>query len=290
MIGGTSLNILITGKNSYIGNNLYDWLNKSEIQFNINRISLKDNQWKSLEFSQFDSIVHVAGIAHVSADPNMEESYYRVNRDLTYEVAKKAKREGVSQFIFLSSIIVYGDANENTKHINEKTKPKPSNFYGGSKLEAEQLIEKLNDQDFKVVIIRPPMAYGKKSKGNYPKLSKAARLIPFFPDFENKRSMIHIDNLTELMKLIIVNKESGLFFPQNTEYVKTSELFRLIRKAHGKKTYFTTLFNPILGILIKKVTIVNKLFGNLTYDLSLSEYKDNYRVHTLEESIIETEI
>lgn len=124
---------------------------------------------------------HAAGIAHVSSDPKMEEIYYNVNCDLTIETAKKAKADGVKQFIFMSSIIVYGDSNGKKIVIDENTIPMPSNFYGNSKLQAEKGLKPLGSDNFKVAILRPPMIYGKGSKGNYPKLAKVAQKLPFFP-------------------------------------------------------------------------------------------------------------
>lgn len=282
-------NILITGVNSYVGNSLADWLNKEPDKYKIEKISLRNNKWKQHDFSRYDVIVHVAGIAHVSTDPKMEELYYKVNRDLTIEVAKKAKSEGVKQFIFLSSIIVYGEVKENNGIITRDTIPNPSNFYGKSKLEAEKGIESLESEHFKVAIIRPPMIYGKGSKGNYPKLAKLARITPIFPDYDNKRSMIHIDNLTEFIRLIIDNEDSGLFFPQNAEYVKTSEMVRVIAEIHQKKIIFTKIFNPVIRLLVKKTEIFNKIFGDLMYDTTLSEYINNYQIKNFKESLEATE-
>lgn len=282
-------NILITGVNSYVGNSLADWLNKEPDKYKIEKISLRNDKWKQHDFSGYDVIVHVAGIAHVSTDPKMEELYYKVNRDLTIEVAKKAKSDEVKQFIFLSSIIVYGEVKENNGIITRDTIPNPSNFYGKSKLEAEKGIESLESEHFKVAIIRPPMIYGKGSKGNYPKLAKLARITPIFPDFDNKRSMIHIDNLTEFIRLMIDNEERGLFFPQNAEYVKTSEMVKLIAGVHGRKLLFIKLFNPFIRIFINRINIFSKIFGNLMFDQKLSFYEVNYNVNNFKESIIKTE-
>lgn len=282
-------NILITGVNSYVGNSLADWLNKEPDKYKIEKISLRNDKWKQHDFSCYDVIVHVAGIAHVSTDPKMEELYYKVNRDLTIEVAKKAKSDEVKQFIFLSSIIVYGEVKENNGIITRDTIPNPSNFYGKSKLEAEKGIESLESEHFKVAIIRPPMIYGKGSKGNYPKLAKLARITPIFPDYDNKRSMIHIDNLTEFIRLIIDNEDSGLFFPQNAEYVKTSEMVRVIAEIHQKKIIFTKIFNPVIRLLVKKTEIFNKIFGDLMYDTTLSEYINNYQIKNFKESLEATE-
>jgi len=281
--------ILITGLNSYVGTSLKTFLESYPNDYSVDTISLRNEFWKKVNFSKYDVVFHVAGIAHVSSDPNLEETYYQVNRDLTIETAKKAKLEGVKQFIFMSSIIVYGDSCRDRKVIDQKTVPMPSNFYGNSKLQAEEGIKSLQNDSFKVVIIRPPMIYGKNSKGNYPKLAKIARISPFFPDITNQRSIIHIDNLNEFIRLMIKNEESGLFFPQNTEYVKTSELVKHIAEFHGKKIRLIKIVNPLINLIIPKVSLFSKVFGNLSYDKNLSNYKENYRIRTLRESIIETE-
>ena len=133
------------------------------------------------------------------------------------------------------------------------------------------------------------MIYGKGSKGNYPRLSKAAQKLPIFPDYENKRSMLHIDNLCEFIKVMIDNEETGLYFPQNKEYVNTSELVRLIAEVHGKKIWVTKLFNPVLRLMFG-IGIVNKVFGNLVYEKSMSDYNTaNYRIRDFRESIELTE-
>ena len=282
--------ILITGKNSYIGTSFKNWLEKYPDQYEVECISLRDGSWKEKDFSQYDVVFHVAGIAHVSSDPKMEDLYYKVNRDLTIETAEKAKAEGVKQFIFMSSIIVYGDSSSSKRVIDRNTIPMPSNFYGNSKLQAEEGIKHLEANDFKIVVIRPPMIYGKGSKGNYPRLANMAKKIPIFPDIDNERSMLHIDNLCEFIKVMIDHEESGLYFPQNKEYVKTSELVKTIAEVHGKKIWMTRFFNLVLRLMFG-IGIVNKVFGNLVYEKSMSDYdKANYRIRTFKESIELTEL
>lgn len=283
--------ILITGANSYIGQSFENWLKQWENEYKVDTIDMIDGSWRKKDFSKYDVVFHVAGIAHVSTDPNMEGLYYKVNRDLTIETAQKAKLEGVKQFIFMSSIIVYGDSSHINKKrvINKDTLPTPSNFYGKSKLQAEEGILPLQDENFNVAVIRPPMIFGKNSKGNYPKLAKMAKKLPIFPNVSNERSMLHIDNLCEFIRLMIVNEERGIFFPQNKEYVGTSELVKLIAEAHGKKIVLTEIFNGALKIMGKKIGIVNKVFGNLVYDKSISEYKVNYRIRDLKEAVRATE-
>lgn len=281
--------ILVTGNNSYVGKGLITWLSNHPNDYSVKTISLRGDSWKHESFAGYDVVFHVAGIAHVSTDPKMEDQYYKINRDLTREVAQKAKKDKVKQFIFMSSIIVYGDSRSDKTVIKRDTIPIPSNFYGNSKLQAEEEITPLNDANFNIVIVRPPMIYGKDSKGNYPKLSKAAKKLPFFPDFENQRSMLHIDNLSEFIKLMIDKEESGLFFPQNKEYVKTSSMVQMIAETHGRNIRLTKLFNPIINAMLGRVGIINKVFGNLVYEKSMSEYKEQYRVKTMKETIVATE-
>ncbi|OME65259.1 NAD-dependent epimerase [Paenibacillus odorifer] len=284
--------ILITGKGSYVGTNVIKWLEQWPDQYEVVELSVRGTEWKKHDFSNYDVVLHVAGIAHVSTDPSMEQQYYKINRDLAIEVAEKAKKEHVKQFIFTSSIIVYGDSSHiNKKRVIDKdTKPQPSNFYGNSKLQAEEGISLLESDDFKVVIIRPPMIYGKGSKGNYPKLASYARKLPLFPDIDNERSMLHIDNLCEFIRLIIDNNEQGLYFPQNAEYVKTAEMVRLISEIHKENIKLIKVFNPLLRCMGNFVGTVNKAFGNLVYEQSMSTYKENYRIRGLKESIAVTEV
>ena len=277
-------NILITGKNSYIGTSLENWLMREPDKYKVDTVDMKDGSWKEKTFGSYDVVFHVAGIAHIKETSDNQDLYYKVNRDLAYETAQKAKRDGVEQFIFLSSMRVYGIENG---VIDKSTPLEPNSAYGKSKIEAEDLIIKLQDNSFTVATLRPPMVYGKGCRGNYPRLAGLALKTPIFPNIDNKRSMIYIDNLSEFVKQLIDNRSDGLFFPQNAEYVNTSEMVGLIAKAHGKKIVMTKLFNPLLRLL--NVSTVNKVFGDLVYDMSISEYESDYRVCGFGESIKKTE-
>ena len=279
--------ILITGAKSFIGTSLDKWLQQWPDRYQTETVDMMNGFWRNLDFSKYDAVFHVAGIAHVSSDPQLESLYYQINRDLAVETAAKAKAEGVGQFIFMSSIIVYGDSSSinHKRIIDQTTLPEPANFYGDSKLQAEKGILALREPNFKIVILRPPMIYGKGSKGNYPKLAKYARKLPFFPDIENERSMLHVDNLCKFISLMIDHQEDGIFFPQNAKYVKTSEMVRLIADVHGKKIRLVKVFNPCLGLLGNKIGLISKVFGNLVYDQKMSEYMVDYQVHDLAQSI-----
>lgn len=278
--------ILITGVRSYIGKSLEKWLGNYPDRYSIDTISLRNDLWKEKDFSGYDVVFHVAGIAHIKETKENVDLYYKVNRDLAFDTAKKAKTEGVEQFIFLSSMSVYGIDNG----VIDKNSPlNPKSNYGNSKLQAEELIKTLGYNGFKIAIIRPPMIYGKGCKGNYPKLANLALKAPFFPDIKNKRSMIYIDNLCEFVRLLIEDCSSGLFFPQNEKYVCTSELVKTIAEAQGKKIRMTKLFNPLLKLI--SINIVNKVFGDLVYEKKMSDSmnKQKYNFIDFKESISLTE-
>lgn len=284
--------ILITGATSYVGKSFEASMKQFSDSYLIDTVSSRDNIWKEIDFSTYDVIFHVAGIAHVSADPKMADQYYKVNRDLTLEIAKKAMEQGVKQFIFMSSIIVYGDSGKiaDKRVIDQKTIPAPTNYYGMSKLQAEEGLMALSRDNFKVVILRTPMVYGKGSRGNYNKLSNYAKKMKIFPDIENERSSIHIENLCEFIRLMIKNEEYGYFYPQNEEYLNTSKLVKLIGEVNGKNIILIKVFNPLLKLMGNKVEVINKVFGNLAYTMEMSEYKEDYRVRSLIESIRVTEV
>jgi len=276
--------ILITGANSYIGTSLEKWLKKYP-DYYIDTLDMRYDLWKEKDFSKYDVVFHVAGIAHVKETSKNQDLYYKVNKDLAYETARKAKGEGVGQFIFLSSMSVYGIENG---VIDKDTPLNPNTAYGKSKLEAEELIKKLEDESFIIAILRPPMVYGKGCRGNYPRLAGLALKTPIFPKVDNKRSMIYIDNLSEFVKQLIDNQSGGLFFPQNNEYVTTSKMVELIAQIHGKRIWLTKLFNPLID-LMKRNNTVNKLFGDLVYKEGLINNNQHNGFINFEESIKLTE-
>jgi UDP-glucose 4-epimerase len=282
------MRILITGNKSYVGMNLKRWLSQWPDKYSVDFVSLRNDEWKIKDFSKYDVLFHVAAIVHKKEELEMEDIYYKINRDLTVEVAKKAKAEGIKQFIFMSSMSVYGLEGKIGEEvvITKDTRCIPTTLYGKSKLEAENKLKKLEDEQFCIAIIRAPMVYGPNCPGNYTRLKKLVMKTRVFPMVNNKRSMIFIDNLCEFIRLLIDNREHGLFFPQNKEYVNTSELVRLITKENSKNIYFSRILTYGINLFGKRVSVLNKVFGNLVYDLDLSSYKDfEYNVADLEKSI-----
>lgn len=274
--------ILITGANSYIGTSFKKWMAQFQDEYQIDTLSVRGDAWREHDFSEYDTVFHVAGIAHADVSKVSEETkqlYYAVNRDLAIETAKRYKQDlsgKNGQFIYMSSIIIFGEeTNINKKRvITPDTKPNPSNFYGDSKLQAEIGLQPLDDDTFHVAILRPPMIYGPGSKGNYQQLVKLANKLPVFPDVKNERSMLHIDKLSEFVKERIDAQDSGVFFPQNDQYVRTSHMVRDIAQANGKKIYLFSYMNwaiRLLGYVPGKIgRLTNKAFGNLVYEKSKS--------------------
>ena len=291
--------VLITGANSYIGMSFEQYVagHYSE-QLQVDTVDMIDGSWRERDFSPYDIVFHVAGLAHADVGNVTDEvkaKYYAINTDLAIKTARKAKIDGVKQFVFMSSAIIYGDSAPfgKTKRITSNTEPQPSNFYGDSKWRADQGVRELEDDSFTVCVLRPPMIYGKGSKGNYPTLAKMAKKLPVFPDVKNERSMLYIENLCEFLCQVMIREERGIFWPQNAEYTRTSEMVKLIAEVSGKKIFITHAINWIVMLAAhsfgKIRGLSNKAFGNLTYDLQISKYDFDYQLVGLEESIKRTE-
>ncbi len=253
--------VLITGSKSYIGESVKEYLLQEPDKYNV---LVRDTiGWKPTvpDFTGYDVVFNVAGIAHMKETDQNRHLYYDINRDLVIKIAKTAKEAGVRQFILLSTMSVYGLT---IGHITKNTPVNPINAYGKSKIEADEEIWKITDENFKFACLRPPMVYGKGCKGNYQSLRLFALKSPLFPRVDNKRSMIYIGNLCEFVKRIIDTEKSGLFFPQNAEYVVVSEMVKLIAKNNQKKIILTKIFN--WAVKTAPINIVKKVFGNLTYE------------------------
>ena len=298
-----NIKVLVVGAGSYIGETFASYAKEHYPNISVDTVGTLNGEWRDVDFSAYDTIYDVAGIAHAdvgNVSDEVKEKYYAVNTDLTLEICKKAKEDNKdkkTQFIFMSSAIIYGDSAPygKEKMIDEDTVPAPANFYGDSKWQADKGVRSLSSSNFNVAVLRPPMIYGKGSKGNYPTLAKLARKLPIFPDVDNERSMLYVGNLCEFLCQLMLSGEGGIYFPQNAEYTKTSEMVKEIRAvAGGKKIVETKALNPAVKVGQKVPGmiggLVDKAFGNLTYDQKLSTYEGiEYQRCTLSESIEKTE-
>lgn len=258
--------VLITGAGSYIGTHIAAHLSQYPDRFEVCELDVQKGLPKQA-FSGFDTVIHVAGIAHRKETPGSEALYQAVNATLAADAAKQAKLEGVKQFIFFSSMSVYGMT---VGRITADTQPAPSTYYGQSKLAAEKSMVSLADECFHIATLRPPMIYGKGCRGNYPRLASFARKLPVFPKTRNERSMLYIGTLCTFVEKLIESGEGGLYFPQNAAYVNTSDMVRRIAACHGKTLLCIPGFGWLLRLLESHVGVVGKVFGTLTYDLSMS--------------------
>ena len=278
--------VLITGAGSYVGESVKKYITTKNPQFQIDTVDTMKDNWKKADYSLYDVVFHVAGIAHVNADPKMEPVYYKVNRDLTIEVAKYAKEKGVKQFIFMSSQIVFHESQSlKTEILTKETKPNPNGFYGDSKLQAEIGLLKLNSDEFKVCILRPCMIYGPNAKGNFPRLAMLASKTPFFPCWHNKRSMLYIDNLAEFVYQAIERGLEGTFYPQNRELADTVEIIRFFAKEFDHKIWITRLFNPFVWLGSFVLQPINKMFATYYYDPQMSKMDFDYQLISFRDSL-----
>ena len=278
--------VLITGAGSYVGESVRRYILSTSSDFEIDAVDTMNDAWKEADFSKYEVVYHVAGIAHVNADPKMEALYYKVNRDLTVEVARAAKAAGVKQFIFMSSQIVFHESQSlKSEVLTADTKENPNGFYGDSKLQAELGIKPLEDKNFKVCILRPCMIYGPNAKGNFPRLAKLATKVPLFPEWHNKRSMLYIDNLAEFVKLAVIRELSGTFYPQNRELADTVEIIRFFAKAAGHKVWITRLMNPFVWLGSFVLQPINKMFATYYYAPEMSKMDFDYQLVSFEESL-----
>ena len=255
--------ILITGSGSYIGESFKEYLKQYGEEYSTDTLDMQRADWREHDFSGYDVVYHVAGIAHRKETSENAHLYYEVNRDLALEVARKAKSEGVSQLIFLSSMSVYGIERG---VITPDTPLAPKSNYGRSKMEAEEGMAELASEDFAICTLRPPMVYGKGCKGNFVSVVSLVRKLPFFPRVENRRSMIYIDNLSSFVKMAIDRELSGVYFPQNREYMNTSQMAMGIAEGLGKKCRLSRLLGFGVKLLMPFVSMAKKGFGTLIYE------------------------
>jgi nucleoside-diphosphate-sugar epimerase len=288
------MNILITGINSYIGKSIKAWFALRPDEFCITSISVRNNDWELLDFSQYDALIHVASIVHNNGTTKDEYEYNQVVKDLTVRIAQKAKREGISHFLFMSTMAVYGlDGSMSKHHIISSDSPYiPKTLYGKSKLNAENELKMLASDEFRVSFIRAPMVFGPNCPGNYRELRSLVQKLSVMPEIHNCRSMIFIFNLTEFIRRLLLSNKSGIFFPQNSEFFDICKIADVIARQNNKKLRISKFLGAsvrILGLL--NISKLNKAFGSLYYDKSLSDHFDwEYCVFSNEQSLDMTEM
>ena len=254
--------ILIAGANSYIGESFANYMQQWPDRYRVDTLDVIGDGWKQASLAGYDVVFLVAGIAHRKETEENASLYYQVNRDLAVALAEKAKQNGVRHFVFMSSMSVYG---MDQGVITPDTLPSPKSHYGKSKLEAEQNLARLENEHFRIAVLRPPMVYGKNCRGNFQLMLKLAKKSPVFPVVSNRRSMISIDNLCAFVRLVIDGEEAGVFFPQNREYVNTTEMVKIMAKTLNRRIFFSCLAGVAVGAMVPVVGMARKAFSTLIY-------------------------
>jgi len=268
--------VIITGANSFIGTNFIKFSSFRE----IDQVSLLDTKPEKIDFDKYSVVMHLAAIVHqVKKIP--ETDYFKVNRDLCLEVAINAKKAGIKQFVFLSTLKVYGKSASDGNLVDENSHCFPEDFYGKSKLAAEIGLRKLESKDFIVSIIRPSLVYGEGVKANMLSLIKLVERYPVLPfgNINNRRNFLYIENLVGYIDRIIEKKASGTFIAIDGEAISTTELVKFISKYLEKKVILIKL--PRIALLLLRYLlpgICERLFGSLEFDNTETLKKLNYSV------------
>lgn len=261
------MKVILTGKNSYIGNKTCELL--KSFGHEAQCISVR-NGIDGLDLKGVDAVVHCAAIVHNNKE-NVSK-FYRVNYELTSELAELAMDSGVKHFVYLSTMAVYGDE---AGEISKTTAVKPSTPYSKSKHKAEKAIMRLSSEEFKVCVLRPPMVYGEGCPGNYARLRKFAKWSFVVPDTQNVKSLLYVGNLANFICEVIEEGFKGIFNIMDGDYSSTADLVTLIGEANGKKIFKSGLLGKVLKLFLK-VPTVRKAFGTLYYDETTAVKLDYY--------------
>lgn len=285
-----SRNILITGKTGYIGNALEKFFIAQGDR--VERLSVRRQTWQEKDFSKFDVVIHLAALVHNNTPHARLTDYFKVNYELTKNLANLVKKAGVNKFIFLSTMSVYGEEGSltSTVKINRYTKCNPTTYYGLTKYKAETMLEDLANNQFQVNIIRPPMVYGKNSPGNFSRLLKLSKINFIYPKISNQRSVIYIDDLVYHINQLINYDGTTLTHPQNKDYMDTNQTLMLMRKFNDKKPYLLEIsYFKFLNKFLNKIGIIRKIYGNLVYDKDIdSKYNFEDKRSNFEDTIFKT--
>ncbi|MEV9526232.1 NAD-dependent epimerase/dehydratase family protein [Aliarcobacter butzleri] len=266
------MKILVTGSSGYLGSS---FINQYSDKYNFQKFSLLSQKLENINFNSIDIILHGAALVHQKVEHSYEK-YHEVNNEYPVKLAKSAKQNGVKQFVFISTIAVYG---EDEDKLSENTACNPVTNYGKSKLEAEKELLKFSDDSFVVSIIRPPMVYGKNAPGNIDSLIKLVKKLPIIPlgGIENKRSFISIQNLCHMIDEIITQQKAGIFLASDDKPLSTTRLIELIAKNLDKKVCLIKI--PFFETLLKivKPSFHKRLYGSLEIDNSVTKEKLNQK-------------
>jgi UDP-glucose 4-epimerase len=222
------------------------------------------------DFADSEVLINFAAIVH-RPDNTDEALYKKINTDLPQHLAIEAQKAGIKHFVQMSTVAVYG----NSETISENSEEKAETLYGQTKLEADKALLKMQSDDFKVSIIRPPMVYGGgNAPGNLTRLIKfSLKGIPMpFKGVNNKRDFVHVQNLIDVLRLVIAEAVPGIIIPTDRQAVSTEEIIRLVKK-HAKSSVRLMPVPKFALSLGKKFfpAYYRKLYGSLHVQCNLPE-------------------
>lgn len=267
--------VLITGSDSFIGK----YFLRNAPEFHVEEFDIQNCKIKEIDFSGCDVVFHVAAIVHQTKAIS-DETYFAVNRDLAFQVAKAAKLAGVTQFVFMSTVKVFGENTVDSQPWTESSECLPQDAYGKSKYAAEKLLNELESEDFVISIVRTPLVYGPGVKGNVAKMAtliKKSSVIPL-GNIKNKRSMVYVGNLVAIIKRVIEKQHSGIVLASDNRIISTSEFIRLLMDGCDEKHYLMS-FPAILkwGVKYLKPSLYQRIFGSLEIDSTRSFEKLEFK-------------
>ena len=267
------MKLLITGSSGFVGSY---FINKYKDKYEIKTFSFLKDNINNLDCTDIDVVFHLSALVHQMGGASKEE-YEKVNVIQTLKLAKKAKKDGVKHFVFMSTVKVYGEETDSV--YTEKSICNPEDEYGKSKLKAEFELNKLKDEDFKVSVIRTPIIYGYGVKANIKNLVGLVNKVCLLPfgKIKNRRSMVYIGNLCHLVYVTIEQKKSGIFLACDDKTLSTTRLIELIAKNLDKKMYLIKVpfFESLLKIL--KPSFHKRLYGSLEVDNIMTKEKLNLK-------------
>lgn len=269
------MKVIVTGVTGFVGKNLCVYLEKHGVK--VEKLSLRDTNWKQKIPRIGQAIIHLAGKAHDVLNTSDDHEYYKVNRDLTIELFSEFLDSEISDFIYFSSVKAVADIVNDV--LTEDVTANPKTTYGKSKLAAEQyLLEIKIPQGKRVLIIRPCMVHGPGNKGNLNLLYNVVKKgIPWpLAAFENRRSFLSIDNLNYLLKCILEDSkvESGVYNLADDEHLSTNDLINLISEVNGSRTRFWNISPK----LIKRIAKVGDTLHLPLNSERLKKLTENYIV------------
>jgi len=267
-------NLIITGSSGFVGTNFINTAGPYKIKV----VDLLLEKVSDIDFKDCEGVLHLAALVHqMKGAP--EEQYFRINRDLAVDVAMTAKSQGVKHFVFMSTAKVFGESTTGKQPLDEDSSCNPQDAYGRSKYEAELLIRELEDEYFKVAVVRSPLVYGAGVKANMMNLVRLVDRFPILPFgmIRNKRSYVYIGNLIALLNRIIETKASGIFIAGDKSSISTTELIIFIAKGLDKKVLNVPIPNLLLHVFkFLRPDIIDRLWGSFELDNRLTNERLNF--------------